>query len=424
MSLFTTNSRTRRSFLKSSASVLALPFLESFASAQSVNRVAPKKAIFLGGGYGFTKQTFYPTSTGRFSQIGLTSGLAPLKEHMNDVTMVTNLVNKNVGNPHGGAVGYLGAGANRISCDQVMAQEMGKESRFSSLVLTAKESCSAQNAGHGHGSRSLSWNENGKPIAGFHHPLEVYHQIFSTNRQSRSELNNALKKKKSILDIVDINATSMNQKLSRDDREKLDEYFQGIREIELGLHRQAQWANVPKPKPTFEEPELSVLGEQEIKIMYDLMIIALQTDAARVISYRLPVSTLLTSMEISVSAHSISHYGFSVERRKASELRDQKCMELFGHFISRLKQAKDRDGRRLYDNCLVSYGTNLRSGHELKDLPALLSGGGFERIKHGSHIRLAEQTHIADYWLTFMKEAGLKIDKFHDSDGVIKQMYG
>jgi len=141
------------------------------------------------------------------------------------------------------------------------------------------------------------------------------------------------------------------------------------------------------------------------------------------VTYRQPVCDLLVGMGIKLKAHSLSHYGFSQPRIDASRERDIKCSSLFAHFLDRLKEAKDSDGSRLYDNCIVSYGTNLRSGHELKNLPAILSGGGAKAIKHGRHIILPEEdTPLANYWLTLMQQAGLETDKFSHSTGIVPEL--
>jgi hypothetical protein len=432
MSQFITNPISRRSFFRVSGTLMALPFLESFASGQTSTAAAPKRMIFLGGGFGFTKDTFYPKQAGRFADIGLTEGMMPFKRHQDDITMVSNLTNLGATNPHGGSCSYLtGANVegtpgkrffNSISCDQIAAKHLGRNTRFRSLVLSARERDGLQNSGHGAG-LSLSWDESGNPMPGIQRPIDFYHQIFASQNDSRAQLNNSLQKKQSIIDIVRVNAGSLKRRLSTHDREKLDEYFQGLRQIELGLERQARWADTPKPDAPFALPEDQLIGEAEIKLMYDMIIIALQTDSTRVITYRQPVCSVLTGLGMALKAHSLSHYGFSTTRKEASKQRDIKCSELFSHFLDRLKEAKDVDGSRLYDNCIVSYGTNLRSGHELKNIPAILSGGGAKGIKHGRHIQLPEKdTPLANYWLTLMKQANLPVTQFSHSTGIIPEL--
>ena len=427
-----TDSTTRRSFLCLGGSVLALPFLESFASAKAAAATPPKRMIFLGGGFGFTKDTFYPKEAGTFEKIGMTEGLAPLARHKNDLTMVTNLTNLGASDPHGGSTSYLtGANVagtpgkrfhNSISCDQVAAQHLGKDTRFTSLVLSANEADGGSNSGHGAG-LSLSWDESGNPIPGINKPLDLYRQLFAHPGDSRDELDARLKKKQSILDLVRIDGGGMKRSLSKGDREKLDEYFTGVRQVEKGLERQAKWADIPKPAAPFEAPAEGLTGEEAIHLMYDMIIIALQTGMTNVVTYRQPVCSLLSGMGIALKAHSLSHYGFSQPRIMASRERDKKCSGLFAHFIDRLKEAKDSDGSRLFDNCIVSYGSNLRSGHELKNVPAIITGGGAPRIKHGRHLILPkEDTPLANYWLTLMQQAGIQSDHFSHSTGTLPEL--
>jgi len=432
MNNFFNHTDSRRSFLRAGSTVLAIPFLETFASAKETAAKPPKRVIFLGGGFGFTKDSFYPTKAGRFAEIGLTEGLAPLKRHQNDFTMVTNLTNHGATNPHGGSLSYLtGANVagtpgkrfhNSISCDQVLARHLGQETRFASLTLSANEIDGGQNSGHG-GGLSLAWDDSGNPIPGINRPIDLFYTIFANPNDSREELDARLKKQQSILDVVRVNGSGIKRTLSKSDREKLEEYFTGVRQIEKGLERQAQWADVPKPQAPFDAPSEGLTGEEAIQLMYDMIIIALQTDATRVVSYRQPVCSVLKGMGIKLKAHSLSHYGFSQPRILASQERDKKCSELFAHFLDRLKEAKDSDGSRLFDNCIVSYGTNLRSGHELKNLPAILSGGGAQDIKHGRHIMLPkEDTPLANYWLTLMQQAGLELGKFSHSTDIVPEL--
>jgi hypothetical protein len=429
---FITHSTTRRSFLRAGSTVLAIPFLETFASAADSSKAPPKRVLFLGGGFGFTADTFYPKQAGRFSEIGLTEGLAPLQRHQDDITMVANMTNVGATDPHGGSVSYLtGANVegtpgkrfhNSISCDQLIARHLGSETRFASLTLSANEADGGQNSGHGKG-LSLAWDDAGNPVPGINRPIDLYYTLFASPNDAPDKVHARLKEKQSILDIVKINAGSMKRTLGKDDQDKLDEYFTGVRQVETGLERQAKWADIPKPNAPFEAPDEGLTGEEAIKLMYDMMIIALQTDATRVVTYRLPVCSLLSSIGIKLMAHSLSHYGFSQPRIDASRQRDQKCMALLAHFLDRLKEAKDIDGSRLYDNCIVSYGTNIRSGHELKNVPAILTGGGAKDIKHGRHIVLPkEDTPLANYWLTLMQQVGVRVEQFSHSSGIIPEL--
>jgi hypothetical protein len=148
------NKTTRRSFLRTSSCLLALPFLDSLAGIKTVS--TSKRMVFLGGGYGFThaysgtdNKSFFPTDAGKFSEIGLTHTMKPLERHKNDITMVRNLTNLGVSNPHGGSQHHLSCGSYReheagISCDQIAAKTIGKDCRFLSLVLSGNDNMPVQ----------------------------------------------------------------------------------------------------------------------------------------------------------------------------------------------------------------------------------------------------------------------------------------
>jgi len=409
----------RRSFLRTcGGAFLSIPFLESFASAKALSDAAPTRLVFMGGGYGFTHQSFYPESAGKFSEIGLTKGLMPLKRHMNDVTMVANLHNPHIVDPHAGSAGYLAGAKSKISCDQVAAQQFSGEARYPSLVLTAKGDAS----GHGKGGHSLSVNNQGKTLDGLKRPIDLYQKLFGAAGQSPEEIERMLAQKRSILDVIETNGIDMRYRISHEDKDKLGEYFEGLREIELGLQRQAEWAHLPTPKAPFPAPGQHISGVEEAKLMLDLIILALQTNSTRVATYRFPIQSILTSLEITISAHTMSHYSSSVTKRADSEKRDKQVMELFAHFIDRLKETKDRNGLSLYDTTIASYGSNLRTGHTLRNCPALLTGGGAKNIKHGRHIVLRELTPMSNYWLTVLQEAGVRTTQFNDSTGPLTDL--
>ncbi|MDA7537760.1 DUF1552 domain-containing protein, partial [Akkermansiaceae bacterium] len=337
-----------------------------------------------------------------------------------DLTMVANLYNPHMVDPHAGTAGYLAGDKGKISCDQIAAQHFNGDARYPSLVLTSK----GDGSGHGKGGLSLSNTSEGNPIAGLGRPLDAYRQLFGSAGQSKEELEKMIEQKRSVLDVIASDGVDMKRRVSGEDHERIEEYFDSLRQIELGLQRQAEWSDVPLPKAPFGEPAQGLSGEEEIKMMLDLIIVALQTNSTRVATYRLPIQSLLSSLEVTISAHTLSHYSSSVTKRADSEKRDQKLMELFAYFIDRLKATKDRNGETLYDTTIASYGSNLRTGHTLKDCPALLTGGGMENIKHGRHIMLKELTPMSNYWLTILQEAGVKVNQFNDSSGPLEELFG
>jgi len=362
---------------------MALPFLETLASKEDLKAKAPKRLVFLGGGYGLTEESFYPKKHGKFSDIGITPGLKNMERHINELTMVQGLFNPKVRDPHSGSSGYLAGIKNAISCDSNAA--------------------------------------NGKPIAGIKRPIDLYHQLFASGKQSSKEINKMLAKKRSILDAVSQNGLSMKKRLSTDDKDKVEEYFESVRDIEINLQRQAEWATVPKPKAPFKGPDQGISGEEEIQAMLDMIIIALQTDSTRVASYRLPITSLLKSLDIGITAHALSHYKFSKTKRADSETRDARLMKFIAEFVDKLKVTKDRNGLNLYDTTLTSFGGNLRTAHTLHSCPALIIGGS-NKFKKGYNIQLKNNTPMTNYWLTILQDAGVNISQFNDSTGELTDM--
>ncbi len=425
--------KTRRHFLRSTTALIALPFLESigfrrFASAAEPP-TPPKRLAFLGFGWGLTEETWYPDISTTGPNYVLPKGLKPLERHKSDFSIVQGLWNKYSNEGHWGSTMWL-TGANRyaapgqsfsnsVSADQVAAEQLGIQTRFNSLQLCGSDS--AGGSGHGPG-LSLAWDRNGKPVAGLNTPVETYHRLFSNDSTPIEEQKARLAEERSVLDTVLESARSMQGRLSRNDNQKLDEYFQGIRDIETRLSKERKWIGVARPDAPLKEPKPDLEGKEEIRLMYDLMIAAFQTDSTRVITYRQPVSTLLTSIGVNVFPHDMSHYATTRgEKLDASQRRDTAQSELLAGLIDKLKATQEADGSRLFDHMALAYGSNIRSGHHLNNCPTLVTGGG-ARIKLGENIIAPKDTPLCDAWLTMLQGIGVEAERHGDSTGVLKQI--
>ncbi len=424
---------TRRHFLRSSTALIALPALESlgfrrFASA-AVLKTPPKRLVFLGFGWGITTESWYPDIKQPGADYILPDGLKPLARHKADFTVVQGLWNKYSNLGHAGSTMWL-TGANRfaepgqsfhnsISADQVAAAKLGLDTRFASIQLNGAEN--AETSGHGPG-LSMAWDLSGKPVAGQNGPLSAYHRLFSKETTPIEQQKAMLAQKRSVLDTVLENARDLKRGLGKNDTAKLDEYFQGIRDIETRLSKDEQWLGVPQPQTSMAEPKPGLAGREEIKLMYDIIIAAMQTDSTRVLTYRQPVSTLLTSMEIKVAPHDMSHYHSTMgEKLDASQRRDIAQSELLAGLIDKLKATKEADGTSLFDHTALAYGSNIRSEHYLDNCPTLLTGGG-AGIKLGQNIVVSKDTPLCNAWLTLLNGIGIEAERHGDSSGVIKEL--
>jgi len=422
----------RRGFLRSSSAVVALPVLESlgwqrFASARE-STPRPKRMVFLGIGFGVTKESWYPDKADTGPEYQLPEGLRPLARHKQDITLLQNLSNQYTNEAHWGSTFWL-TGANRysepgqsfhnsISVDQVAADVFGRDTRFTSLQLAAED---AGASGHGPG-LSLSWNRQGKPISALNNPVAAYHRLFSDDNTPLEQRQADLRDRRSVLDTVLADAHSVSRRIGAEDQNKLDEYLQSIRDIETRLSKEERWLDVPKSMPADPLPEVQgqMVGYEEIKVMYDLIVAALQADATRVITYRQPLENLYRSLQIRYTAHNVSHYDQG-ERRQASELRDRKQSELLAHLIDRLKASREPDGSSLFDHVSVAMGSNIHSIHYLDNCPMLLTGRG-AGIKLGQHIVNEPKTPLCNAWLTLLRGVGIDIKAHGDSSGIIDEL--
>ncbi len=422
----------RRAFLRGAGALIALPALESigfrrFASAATKKVIGiPKRAVFMGIGFGVTKQTWYPSLEDRGVDYQLTEGLSPLARHKKDFTVVQGCSNNYSNEAHWGSTFWL-TGANRysvpgqnmansISADQVVAGQLGQETRFSSIQL---DSTDGKTSGHGPG-LSLAWDKRGKPISGYNDPVKTFHKLFSAEDLPLEQRQAAISEKRSVLDAVLTEANRVQQGLSRNDNDKLDEYFQGIRDIETRLGKDEDWMDKPKPKAPMDEPSAGLKGKEEIEMMHNLIIAALQTDSTRALTYRMPGQSLLQSMDFTHSAHNVSHYSPG-ERMEASKARDQMHSTLLAGFMDKLKVTKEADGSSLFDHTSLAFGSNISSIHYLDNCPTLLAGGG-ANLKLGEHLVLPKDTPLCNVWLTMLQGMGIDAERHGDSSGIIKEL--
>ena len=423
---------SRRRFLRASGGLIALPALESLATRSSASAAPaggpPKRMVFLGFGWGVTNETWFPDKAKTGTDYELPQGLAALARHKRDFTVVQGCSNRFTNEAHWGSTFWL-TGANRyaepgqsfhnsISADQVAATHIGRDTRFASLQLNSPD---VAQSGHGPG-LSLAWDLRGKPLAGLDNPVLAFHRLFSDETLPLAERQAMLAQQRSVLDAVLEDARRVQRGLTRVDAAKLDEYFEGIRDIEVRLGKDEQWLTIPKSKPPVGEPKPGLAGREEIRIMYDLIVAALQTDSTRVITYRQPVGTLLESLDVKVAPHDMSHYSPG-DRMAASQKRDAAQSELLAGLIDKLKAVKEADGSTLFDNVCLAYGSNIRTIHYLDNCPTLLTGGG-AGVKLGRHVVLPKDTPLCNVWLTLLNGIGVEAQRHGDSTSAAAELVG
>ena len=413
----------RRIFLQGAGTLLSLPMLESYANEKKSQ--VPLRLMFIGFPWGVTgHNNWFPSVTGKNFQI--TKGLKALKKHKDDLTIFKNISPlHNAHHPHNTLAYYLTCmnfrkpkdGAyDLISCDQIAAGKLGKDTRYSSLQLS-----SLANEGAGAG-LSLAWDKYGKPVPGYTEPLALFNELFGDGKVTVEQRRQMIKKERSIMDAFRYQSRLLERKVSKTDKDKLDEYFTSIRQIEKSLAKSEQWIDTPKPKAVMPMPKKGLKGKAQIKVMYDLMLAAIQADLTRVISYRQPMNALLKELGLS-NAHPINHHGGKSDLIQQSIEKDSAQSELFAYLIDRLKATKEYDGTSLFDNTILTYGSGVRTGHMNVKLPLIVTGRGQGKIKPAGYLELQEdKNRLSNLWLTLLQSAGLEIETFSHSNGLIEQI--
>ncbi|MBK1790367.1 DUF1552 domain-containing protein [Persicirhabdus sediminis] len=424
---------SRRTFLKSASATIALPWLESMtplsaAQASTVATEAPRRLMFLSYPYGVTEEAWFPKTAG--AKYEMPKALKPLERYRKYFSVVSNLSSQACPSVHSGCTTFLTCAdvyrnpsigfSNTVSCDQLAAEHFLGKTRLPSLTLTEKGE-----GGMGPGS-SLAWDSRGSAIPGEGDPMKVFNKLFTPETLTEEQQRDRLARKESVLDTILDDAKRMERVISSSDKDKLDEYFTSVRQMERQLEETSQWIGKPKPKSPLALPEAEEFkGSQKIKLMYDLMVAALQTDQTRVCSYRQPLNVLLKELESgNCGSHQMSHYKGHDSRYEVSLRRDILQAQSLAYLIHKLGTTKDVAGNSLLDQTLVAYGSNIRTVHMQRNIPFLLAGGTGTGVKQGQHYVFEENdTPLANMWLSMLQHTGVQAESFSNSNGTLKEIF-
>jgi hypothetical protein len=227
----------------------------------------------------------------------------------------------------------------------------------------------------------------------------------------------------SILDTVGDQAKTIHSALGTPDREKLDEYFTSVRELEKRMAKSEEWSRKPKPKVDAKQPQnnsnpADLVGKTNL--MYDLIHLAIQTDSTRLITLLLLGTSLVPPIQgVSLGHHDLSHHGqdpSKISQLKTVEL--EKMKSLHG-LLKKLKETKE-EGVSLLDRTMVFFSSNLGNAatHATRNLPVLLAGGGF---KHGQHLSFDPKNPppLSNLYLSMLQRLGVPLDKFGSSKSTL-----
>lgn len=404
---------SRRQFLRAAGVSLALP---SFASA--ADKPKPRRMVCICTPLGLHAANYFPKSAGKDYES--TPYLDVFKDLRNDVTPISGLAHPGVGSSHDSIFSFLTAAPhpeqragfrNSISLDQYAADKIGEQTRFPSLALSCE-------------GFSLSWTRTGAIVPSDSFPSSVFARLFIEGRPDEIEAQKRrLANGRSILDAVREQSKGVRDGLGGEDREKLDEYFTSVRELEQRLARAEEWAKKPKPKVDAKPPQ-NIASSADLvgraRLMFDLIHLALQTDSSRLVTLLLLGTSLVPPVPgVSLGHHDLSHHGQDpkkIDQLKAVEIEKLKT---FRDFLTKLKATKE-DGETLLDRTSVFFSSNLgnASNHSTRNLPVLLAGGGF---RHGSHLAFDPNSPppLSNLYVSMLQRLGVETDKFGTSTGTL-----
>ena len=440
---------SRRRFLRGLGTLMALPALEATAPFAARAATAaktgaagslPLRMAFVYTPNGKNMEHWTPGKDG--SSYDLSPSLWPLKELKSEFQVISGLkhekaqANGDGGGDHAranasfltGVQARKTAGAdirNGISIDQVAANDIGQLTRLPSLELSCDEARRAGNCDSGYSCSyqfNLAWKSETTPLAPERDPKLAFERLFGSSGGGSEEDAARAKREffnKSVLDFVMEDARSLQKHLGYTDKQKLDEYLSSVRDIERRLTSADQFS---KSMPDYKKPTgIPESYQEHIRLMFDLQVLAFQTDTTRISTFLLAHDGSNRSFpEIGVPD---AHHGISHHQRDASKLEkiakiDTYYSEQFAYFLQKLKSIKEGDGT-LLDNCMIVFGGGISDPdrHNHDDLPVILAGGGGGTLKKGRHLRLRDETPMCNLYLSMMDRMGVKTANFGDSTG-------
>jgi len=299
--------------------------------------------------------------------------------------------------------------------DHMVADHAGQDTPFSTLEFSCNSHRDNKESIH---FDNISWYGTGHLAPSVRDPRKMYDRLFGTKQATRSS---------DVTSLVLEDARSLKRELSYSDGQKFAEYFDALRTIETQMKRlqdmKSELATVDFPEP----PETYLPRGEYIRLMGDLMIVALQTGLTNVATFMIgPERWDTPFMFDSLFDKPRSHHQMSHNQTTFIDdlMRvDRFHMEQYFYILNRMDAIKEADGSSLLDNSLVTYGSGLGDGstHQYNDLPIVVAGGG-RRVKSGQHINMPEGTPLANLWLTQAQLMGMEVDEFADSRGVIDSL--
>jgi len=424
---------SRRTLLRGLGTAMALPALEAmspttvFGATRTRAVAPPTRAAWVYVPNGVHIPDWRPTTLG--SKYELPWILEPLAKHKRDLSVLMGLdqakarANGDGPGDHARACAVFLTGVQPVktkgqvrlakSADQIAADAIGGETQFRSLVVGCEGARVSGQCDSGYScaySGHLSWLSKRTPAGKQRDPKLVFERLFHAGADIETELAQAMREERrmSIIDYVLADARRLRQKLGKVDKEKLEEYFDGIRELErrLDFSREKRSQEVPLSKAPKGIPNNH--GEHQ-RLLYDVIALAFETDSTRIATFLVGnEGSNRAHKEVGVNQghHSVSHHGKDPAKQESIRKINRAHVEQFAYFLDRLSKTSEQ-GKSLLDSSMIVYGSGIADGntHAHHDLPILLAGGG-GGIETGAAVRYPEKTPLNDLHLAMLERLG------------------
>jgi len=434
----------RRSFLRGAGAAVALPFLDAMTPALAAAPKPPVRLVFLYVPNGIDMANWNVDHDGPLlhpeSRVELPRILKPLEAFRGEMLQLGNLTHNSgralldgTGDHARCSGSYLTGIQVRkstvdvkasISCDQIVANQVGSQTRFASLELGMDDPRQAGDCDSGYScayTNNLAWRSETQPLPPVLDPRALFERLFGAGPAlSPEDKARRARYRRSILDYVTGDTRKLQASLGPTDVRKLDEYLSSIREVERQLERsEAQGAPIDPGmgKPYGVPPDFA----DHFELMSNMLTIALRADLTRVATFLMTrEGTTRSYREIGISDghHPITHHKGNPElMEKVTRINEYHTQQL-ARWLEGLRAAEEADGS-LLDNSLIVYGAGISDGnrHLHDDLPTLLFGRGGGSVRPGRRITFRKETPMANFHLSLMDRMGVRLEGFGDASG-------
>lgn len=436
--MITRKALPRRTFLRGLGTAVALPFMDAMSPAFASSPAKPVRMAFVYVPNGIDMRHWNPDYEGKLA--ALPRILKPLEPFKQDITLLGNLTHNNgralLDGPgdHGRCcAAYLTGMQPRktmvdlkagISCDQIVANQVGKNLRFPSLEVGLEDARQAGDCDSGYScayTNNLAWRSETQPMPPILDPRALFERLFGKGAELTPEARAQRNRfRRSILDFVADDTKKLQLDLGPTDRRKLDEYLSSIRDIERQL--QNAESNNAQINPGMDKPYgVPADFAEHFKLMTDMITVAFQADLTRVLTFlvtREGTSRAYREIGIPDGHHPLTHHRNDPAMMEKVAQINTYHVQQFAGWIEKLKSIREGDGT-LLDNSMIVYGAGLSDGnrHQHEDLPTLIAGRGGNFIKPGRRIVYRKETPMSNLFLTMMDRMGVQAEHFGDSTG-------